>query len=90
MNFPAYEIKPVKVTKEMEDAIGTKVLEAYIDRDLMLVIKDENKIKNLKVDFEKIKNLKGTLLIVTTKSNNKKYDCISRAFAPKLGVDEDL
>lgn len=89
MDFKVYRRIPRKVTKEMEESIGAKVLEAYIDRDLMLVLENEESVEMLKPDFEKIKKLEGTLLIVTAQANNKNYDCVSRVFAPRIGIDED-
>ena len=56
-------------------------------RDLLCIFDDEDIVKNLTPDLEKVKNLDGLLLQVTAPSN--KYDCISRSFAPKLNVPED-
>lgn len=87
MDFPAYNLKQTVITKEMEEAIGVKPLEAYITRDLLLVIDNEEQVRNLSPDIEKIKKLDGLLLHVSAKG--KEYDCISRSFAPKLNVFED-
>ena len=53
MEFPAYELKPVEVTAAMEDALGTKVKEAYIARDLLCVLDDEQTVRELTPDLEK-------------------------------------
>lgn len=58
MNFPAYHRNPVPVTDAMKDAIGTDVLDAYLDRDL-LVLEDENTVINLKPDQKKMEQLDG-------------------------------
>lgn len=87
MNFPAYHCNPVPVTKAMEEAIGADVLEAYLDRDLLLVLKDEDTVMNLKPDQKKMKKLDGLLLGVTAKGS--RYDCVSRVFGPKMNVEED-
>ena len=89
MNFPAYEYKKIPVTGEMSEAIGEKVLEAYLSRDLLLVIEDDKKIKNLQPDFEKLKKLDGLIQAVTAKSSEKNFDCVSRVFAPKIKIWED-
>ena len=89
MNFPAYEYKKIPVTAEMSEAIGEKVLEAYLSRDLLLVIEDDKKIKNLQPDFEKLKKLDGLIQAVTAKSSEKNFDCVSRVFAPKIKILED-
>ena len=41
MDFPAYTLKPVPVTKEMEEAIGMRPLEAWMGRDLLCVMENE-------------------------------------------------
>ena len=89
MNFPAYEYKKIPVTAEMSEAIGEKVLEAYLSRDLLLVIEDDKKIKNLQPDFDKLKKLDGLIQAVTAKSSDKNFDCVSRVFAPKIKILED-
>ena len=89
MNFPAYEYKKIPVTAEMSEAIGEKVLEAYLSRDLLMILENEEKIKNLRPDFEKLKKLDGLIQAVTAKSSEKNFDCVSRVFAPKIKILED-
>jgi predicted PhzF superfamily epimerase YddE/YHI9 len=83
MNFLAYHCNPVPVTDTMKDAIGADVLDAYLDKDLLLVLEDENTVINLKPDQKKMEQLDE----VTAKGTA--YDCVSRIFAPKMGVPED-
>lgn len=87
LEFPAYELEKVSVTDAMEKALGVRPLEAYMGRDLLCVFDNENQIKNMKPDLEKVKKLKGLLLHITARGSN--VDCISRSFAPKLNVSED-
>lgn len=87
MDFPAYELKKVEVTKEMIEAIGVEPTEAYIGRDLLCILESEEEVRNLKPDIEKVKGLDGLLLQVT--AQGKEFDCVSRSFAPKLNVNED-
>ena len=87
MDFPAYELTPVAVTKEMEEAAGAKILEAYMGRDLLAILEDEEAVRTLSPDMEKVKALPGSLLQVT--AQGKDTDSVSRSFAPKLSVDED-
>lgn len=53
MNFLAYHCNPVPVMDTMKDAIGADVFDAYLDRDLLLVLEDENTVINLKPDQKK-------------------------------------
>ncbi len=87
MEFPAYELKRVEVTAAMEDALGAPVREAYLARDLLCVLDDEQTVRNLKPDLEKIKQIDGLLVHVTARGSDE--DCVSRSFAPKLSIAED-
>lgn len=87
MDFPAYHLTPVPVTDQMKEAFGSRPLEAYIDRDLLLVYDSEEKILTMRPDFKKIRDLPGEGAGVT--ATGKSYDCVSRFFDPKLKVNED-
>jgi len=87
MDFPAYDLKQISVTNEMIEAIGARPAEAYMGRDLLCIFDDEEDIKNMVPNMDKVKQLDGLLLNVT--APGKKYDCISRSFAPKMNVAED-
>ncbi len=87
MDFPSYHLKPVEVTDAMSEAIGVRPLEAWIDRDLVCVLENEEQVKTAQPDMEKIKALDGLLLHIT--ASGQEYDCVSRTFAPKLAVLED-
>ena len=89
MQLDAYDLKKVEVTDAMVEATGCDVrpVEAWLARDLMLVYDDENVVKNMVPDQEKVAALDGLLLHVT--APGKEYDCVSRSFAPKCNVTED-
>ena len=87
MEFPAYDLKPVEVTDAMEEALGVRPKRAYMGRDLLCVLDNEETVRNLSPDLEKVKALDGLLLQVTARG--KETDCVSRSFAPKLNVSED-
>lgn len=87
MDFPTYPLTKVEVTKEMVDAIGVCPVEAWIGRDLICVLESEKQVYAVEPNQDKILKLDGLLLHVTAKG--VKYDCVSRSFAPKMGVDED-
>ena len=87
MNFPAYKLKKIPVTEEMREAINAKVLEAYIDRDLLMVLESAEAVEKLSPDFDKLKKLDGLIQAVTAADKN--FDCVSRVFAPKIKIAED-
>ncbi|MCD8076707.1 MAG: PhzF family phenazine biosynthesis protein [Lachnospiraceae bacterium] len=87
MNFPAYELKQVPVSRQMVEAIGCVPVEAWMGRDLLCVFDDNRFIRTINPDQDRIKNLNGLILHIT--APGKETDCISRSFAPKCGVNED-
>lgn len=87
LDFPAYALRPVPVTDDMERAIGVRPAEAWMGRDLLCVLDQEEDVRNCRVDQERVRALEGLLLHVTAKGSA--YDCVSRTFAPKCGVEED-
>ncbi len=87
MNFPAYVPKKIPVTDAMQDAIGAKVLEAYLARDLLMILESAEAVENLSPNLDKLKALDGLTQAVT--AVDKDFDCASRVFAPKLKIAED-
>lgn len=87
MEFPAYKLEHIEITDMMIEALGTIPLAAYKDRDILFVLRDEDEVRNLQPDTELISKLDGACVAVTAKSTE--YDCVSRIFAPKYGVNED-
>ena len=88
MDMPAYELRQVPVTDEMENAIGVRPLEAWMGRDLVCVLENEKQVRNVMPNQEMIKGLDGLLLHVT--ATGKEFDCVSRTFAPKMGVTDEM
>ena len=87
MDFPAYVPKKIPVTDEMQEAIGAKVLEAYLARDLLMVVESAQVVEELAPNLDKLKTLDGMTQAVTAAGKN--FDCVSRVFAPKIKVPED-
>lgn len=87
MDFPSYELKPVDVTEDIVDALGVTPKEAYMSRDCLCILEDEEQVRNLKPDMDKLLKTEGLLMHVT--ASGEDYDCVSRSFAPKLNVTED-
>ena len=87
MNFPAYTPKKIPVIDAMQAAVGAKVLEAYLARDLLMVLESAEAVENLAPDFDKLSKLDGLIQAVTAAGNE--FDCVSRVFAPKIKIAED-
>lgn len=87
MTLPSYNLKPVTVTPLMERAIGFRPSEAYMGRDLVCVYPTPEIIRNAKPNMDVIEKLDGLLFHITAKDSD--FDCVTRSFAPKCGVEED-
>lgn len=87
MDLPAYTLKPVDVTDQMERALGVRPVEAWRARDLVCVLEREEDVVALKPDLEAMKQLRGALCQVTARGSQ--YDCVSRTFGPKCAISED-
>jgi PhzF family phenazine biosynthesis protein len=88
LNFPSRMPQPHSLTEQMIEALGVKPIETYLSRDLMFVLDREADVLHLRPDFAKLEKLPvGVGVIVTARSET--YDFVSRAFFPKLQVNED-
>lgn len=87
LDFPGYELRQVPVTDEMAAALKARPLEAYLGRDLLCVMENEQQILAANPDQIKLLALDGLLVHMTAQGTE--YDCVSRSFAPKCGVPED-
>ena len=87
MEFPAYKLEHIEITDTMIEALRTIPLAAYKDRDILFVLRDEDEVRGLQPDMELLSKLDGACIAVTAKGTE--YDCVSRVFAPKFGIDED-
>ena len=87
MDRPAFPLKSVSATNEMEAAIGRRVVEARLGRDLICALESERDVIEAHPDLEKVARLQGFLLHVTARGT--RFDCVSRTFGPKAGVPED-
>lgn len=87
LDFPAYTLTQIPVTGAMEEAIGFRPAEAWMARDLVCVLEDEEQVRAAAPDMAGVMELDGLLLHITARG--KDYDCVTRSFAPKLNVQED-
>lgn len=89
LDFPLQQTGPALDIEYFQEMLGGAVVaaEKAFD-DVIIEFSDEEKLRRLKVSFEKIAEVDCRGLIVTAKSTGK-YDFISRFFAPRVGVNED-
>ena len=87
MEFPVFKMKEIEVTDLMEDVIGVRPLRAFLGRDMVCILENEDLVRNNQPDMAKMMELDGLLLHITAKG--EKYDCVSRSYGPKLKIPED-
>ena len=87
LDFPKDKYEKVNLFDDVEESLGAKPIEIHKGEINLLAIFEKTDFVNINPQFEKIKNLTGQGLIVS--SIDDKYDFISRYFCPKYGIDED-
>ncbi|MDO4899563.1 PhzF family phenazine biosynthesis protein [Actinomyces sp.] len=87
MDFPAYRLRRLEVTDQMVTALGARPSEAWMGRDLLCVFDDEATVRGLTPDLRRVEELPGPLCHATAPGSE--FDCVSRSFAPSLGIAED-
>ncbi len=88
MDFPARKPSPVSVTSVMERALGVPVSEAYLSRDLLLLVENEATVKKLTPNFKMLAEIPGCFAVIVTAKGDS-ADFVSRFFAPNAGIPED-
>lgn len=89
IDLPESELISVPVTEQMTEALGARPAEAFLGRDLLCVFENENDVINMRPKKKRLIGLDGLVTHVTAPSESKKYDCVSRSFAPKCEIAED-
>ena len=87
MDFPSRPPNIIDDKHIVYDALGAEPIELLAHRDLIAVFKNQNEIKSISPDFEKLKQLNYPSVVITAKGDDS--DFVSRNFAPKLGIPED-
>ena len=87
MDFPAYDLREVEVTRDFERAFGARPVRAVCGLDLVCVFEDERVVREMRPDQELLRALPGRIQNATARGYE--VDCVSRSFCPKLGIPED-
>ena len=96
LSVPSYATRCVDPDNELLEAAGiTDFKSVYSSRkskDLLVLMKNEETVRNLKPDFDRLRSLEmpETIeAIIVTANGHSPYDFVSRCFAPWVGIDED-
>jgi PhzF family phenazine biosynthesis protein len=90
LDFPLLPEQAIAEPAGLAAALGVSPL--YVGRsrhDLVVEVKTEAEIRAARVDFGRLAKIVERGVIVTARSNNPKFDFVSRFFAPAAGIDED-
>jgi PhzF family phenazine biosynthesis protein len=89
MDFPAWEVTRTSTPEQLLKALRHEPKELWCSqRDYLVVYESEEDIRLLKPNFDQLKNLDRLAVCVT--APGRKSDFVSRFFAPRGGIDEDL
>lgn len=87
MSFPARPAEKVDAPEALVAGLRCRTDEAYRARDYMVVLDNEDEVLAVDPDFDELRKLDCTGIIVTAPGSD--VDFVSRFFAPAVGVDED-
>jgi len=88
LDFPADQPEEVEQNKVIVDGLGEKPLKTYKGQDdYLAVFGEEEIIKAIEPDFNKLSQLDSRGLIIT--APGEEVDFVSRFFSPQSGVNED-
>ena len=88
LNFPTDIFEQIELSDEITSCFDIEPQSAFKGKtDFLLVFRNEEEIRKIVPDFEKISKLEGRGVIITAKGD--KVDFVSRFFAPQSGIDED-
>lgn len=90
MDFPRRMPVPARTPALLKKALGCRVLETYLSRDLLVLTERESDVRDLAPDISLISQISRDIsfaVIVTAPGDS--CDFVSRFFAPNAGIIED-
>ena len=87
LDFPARPARAVAPDPRLADALHAVPRETGLARDLMVVLDEEDEVRRLRPDFQRLSELDAFAVIVT--AAGREADFVSRFFAPREGIAED-
>ncbi len=90
LDFPSIKLKHSEGDESLFKAIPGDI-ETVLENELsyLLVLKDENQIREMKPDFDLLWKTRRKDIIVTALSKSTDCDFVSRDFCPAMGINED-
>lgn len=89
MSFPQRPAKQIAPTEELIKKLGFEPLALYSERDLYVLMKNEQEVKAFIPDYDKLQQLDEWLGIVIT-APGEDSDFVSRYFCPELKMEDPV
>jgi PhzF family phenazine biosynthesis protein len=90
LDFPLKPEEPTKAPPGLLEALGVSA--NYVGKnhfDYLVEVESEAVLRRIAPDFKRLATLPVRGIIVTSASNDPRFDFVSRFFAPAAGIDED-
>jgi PhzF family phenazine biosynthesis protein len=90
LDFPAIPVEPVDPPAGLLEALGARA--AFVGRgrfDYLVEVGSELELRRVSPDFSALRRIEARGVIVTSRGDTPEFDCVSRFFAPQVGIDED-
>jgi len=88
MDFPSRKPEKIEITPLMEQAVKVPVLEAHMSRDILLILDNEEQVRNLRPDLNLVAKLPDCFALIVS-AKGESADFVSRFFAPNAAIPED-
>jgi len=90
LDFPSEPEQEAPLPDGLKEGLGINPIYVGKNRfDYLVEIESEKILRNLGPNFNLLKKISARGIIVTSISESKEYDFVSRFFAPASGIDED-
>jgi PhzF family phenazine biosynthesis protein len=87
MDFPSRPADPVETPNHLVQGLQRHVEAVLKSRDFLVVLEDEEAVRDLQPDFSELEKIDCEGIIVTAPGHD--VDFVSRFFAPRMGINED-
>ncbi len=90
LDFPATPPREAEPPAGLLVALGAQP--SFVGKskfDMFLLVESEEDLRSLKPDFSRLREISVRGVIVTSASDDPRFDFVSRFFAPGAGIDED-
>jgi len=92
MDFPVKPETPVEIPADLVETLGANVQVRNIvanQFDFLVEVTSESIVRAMQPDITRLSKIPVRGVIVTSRSDSRDYDFVSRFFAPAVGVNED-